>query len=115
MAIQRKHQNSFSRGEIDETVIGRTDLDAFEQALKKARNVFTLNQGPVERRQGTLFRYDLGESTRIEPFIFNEDQEYIIAFQNTKLLVLSTNVNFIFLGNNISLSFFTIEACFMSI
>lgn len=91
MAIQRTHQNSFSRGEIDETVIGRTDLDAFEQALKKARNVFTLNQGPVERRQGTLFRYDLGESTRIEPFIFNEDQEYIIAFQNTKLLVLSTN------------------------
>ena len=91
MAIQRTHQNSFSRGEIDETVIGRTDLDAFEQALKKARNVFTLNQGPVERRQGTLFRYDLGESTRIEPFIFNEDQEYIVAFQNTKLLVLSTN------------------------
>ena len=33
MAIQRTHQNSFSRGEIDETVIGRTDLDAFEQAL----------------------------------------------------------------------------------
>ena len=40
------HQNSFSRGEIDETVIGRTDIDAFQQSLKKARNVFVLNQGP---------------------------------------------------------------------
>ena len=59
MAIQRTHQNSFTRGEVDETFITRTDIDAFQQSLKKARNVFCLNQGPVERRQGTLFRYDL--------------------------------------------------------
>ena len=91
MAIQRVHQNSFTRGEVDETVISRTDIAAFQQSLKKARNVFVLNQGPVERRQGTLFRYDLGETTRIEPFIFNEDQEYIIAFQNTKCKIFSTN------------------------
>ena len=91
MAIQRVHQNSFTRGEVDETVISRTDIAAFQQSLKKARNVFVLNQGPVERRQGTLFRYDLGESTRIEPFIFNENQEYIIAFQNTKCKIFSTN------------------------
>ena len=56
MAIQRVHQNSFTRGEVDETLIARTDLGAFQQALKKARNVFCLNQGPIERRQGTLFR-----------------------------------------------------------
>ena len=62
MAIQRVHQNSFTRGEVDETVISRTDIAAFQQSLKKARNVFVLNQGPVERRQGTLFRYDLGLS-----------------------------------------------------
>jgi hypothetical protein len=90
MATQRVHQNSFTRGEVDETLIARTDLGAFQQALKKARNVFVLNQGPVERRQGTLFRYDLGEQTRIEPFIFNENQEYILGFQNTKLLIFST-------------------------
>ena len=41
MAIQRTHQNSFSRGEIDETVIGRTDLDAFEQALKDIETLKT--------------------------------------------------------------------------
>ena len=44
MAIQRTHQNSFSRGEIDETLIARTDLGAFQQALKKARNVFCLTK-----------------------------------------------------------------------
>tara|TARA_B100000925_G_scaffold271467_1_gene234686 strand:- start:5289 stop:7745 length:2457 start_codon:yes stop_codon:yes gene_type:complete len=91
MGTQRVHQNSFTRGEVDETLIARTDLGAFQQALKKARNVFCLNQGPIERRQGTLFRYDLGEQTRIEPFIFNENQEYIVAFQNTKCKIFSTN------------------------
>ena len=40
MAIQRVHQNSFTRGEVDETVISRTDIAAFQQSLKKARNVF---------------------------------------------------------------------------
>ena len=64
----------------------RTDIDAYQQSLKKARNVFVLNQGPVERRQGTVFRYDLGEETRLEHFIFSENQEYLIAFkiQNLK-------------------------------
>ena len=38
-----------------------------------------------------MFRYDLGESTRIEHFIFNENQEYLIAFQNTKLKIFSSN------------------------
>ena len=48
MAIQRTHQNSFTRGEVDETFITRTDIDAYQQSLKKARNVFCLNQGPIE-------------------------------------------------------------------
>ncbi len=90
MAIQRTHQFSFTRGEVDETLISRTDLTSFQTALKKGRNIFCLNQGPVERRQGTLFRADLGAESRIEPFIFNADQEYLFAFQNTKLLIFST-------------------------
>tara|TARA_B100000683_G_scaffold161259_1_gene155477 strand:+ start:636 stop:3086 length:2451 start_codon:yes stop_codon:yes gene_type:complete len=91
MAIQRTHQNSFTRGEVDETFITRNDIDAYQQSLKKARNVFCLNQGPIERRQGTVFRYDLGEETRLEHFIFSENQEYLIAFQNTKLKIFSSN------------------------
>ncbi|BAQ88055.1 protein of unknown function [uncultured Mediterranean phage uvMED] len=91
MAIQRVHQNSFSRGEVDDTVVTRTDVGAYQQALRKARNVFCLNQGAVERRQGSLYRADLGEQSRLEPFIFSADQEYIFAFQNTKLKIFSTN------------------------
>ena len=87
MPIQRVHQNSFTRGEVDETFIGRTDLAPFKQALKKARNCFSINQGPIERRAGTMYRADLGAESRLEPFIFNTEQEYIFAFQHTKLLI----------------------------
>ena len=63
MAIQRVHQNSFTRGEVDETVVSRTDVQAFQQALRRGRNIFCLNQGAMERRQGTLYRADLNEET----------------------------------------------------
>ena len=91
MPIQRVHQNSFTRGEVDETFIGRTDLAPFKQALKKARNCFSINQGPIERRAGTMYRADLGAESRLEPFIFNTEQEYIFAFQHTKLLIYNTS------------------------
>lgn len=90
MAKQRVHQASFLRGELDPTIISRVDVAAYGQGLKKARNVIPLNQGGVERRGGTLFRADLGATTRLESFIFNSTQEYIFAFQNTVLKIYST-------------------------
>jgi len=90
MARQRVHQASFLRGELDPTIISRVDVAAYGQGLKKARNVIPLNQGGVERRGGTLFRADLGGTTRLESFIFNSTQEYIFAFQNTVLKIYST-------------------------
>jgi len=90
MARTRVHQASFLRGELDPTIISRVDVAAYAQGLKKARNVIPLNQGGVERRGGTLFRADLGEVTRLEHFIFNASQEYVFAFQNTKLKIYTT-------------------------
>ena len=90
MAVQRVHQSTFHRGELDPRLISRTDLLAYGQGLKKARNVISLNQGGLERRPGSLWLADLGEATRLESFVFSDDQKYIFAFQNTKLKVYST-------------------------
>ena len=91
MARQRVHQASFLRGELDPKILSRVDLAAYGQGLKKARNVIPVNQGGIERRSGSVYRADLGAVSRIEPFIFNESQEYIFAFQNTSLKIYSTN------------------------
>ena len=91
MARQRVHQSSFLRGELNPTIVSRVDLAAYGQGLKKARNVIPINQGGIERRGGSVFRADLGGATRLETFIFNQNQEYIFAFQNQTLKIYSTN------------------------
>jgi len=91
MARQRVHQASFLRGELDPTILSRVDLSAYSQGLKKARNVIPINQGGIERRGGSVARADLGGTSRLEAFIFNQDQEYIFAFQNQSLKIYSTN------------------------
>lgn len=91
MARQRVHQASFLRGELDPKILSRVDLAAYGQGLKKARNVIPVNQGGIERRSGSVYRADLGAVSRIEPFIFNDSQEYIFAFQNQALKIYSTN------------------------
>jgi len=91
MARQRIHQSSFLRGELDPTIISRVDLSAYSQGLKKARNVIPINQGGIERRGGSVARADLGGASRLEAFIFNQNQEYVFAFQNQTLKIYSTN------------------------
>ena len=91
MATTRIHQANFSGGEVDPNLISRNDLNAYAKSLDKARNVICRNQGAIERRGGTFWRADLGVESRLEPFIFSGEQEYIIALQNTQLKVYSTN------------------------
>lgn len=91
MATTRIHQANFSGGEVDPNLISRNDLNAYSKSLDKARNVICRNQGAIERRGGTFWRADLGAESRLEPFIFSGEQEYIFAFQNTALKIYSTN------------------------
>ena len=91
MATTRIHQANFSGGEVDPNLISRNDLNAYGKSLDKARNVICRNQGAIERRGGTFWRADLGAESRLEPFIFSGEQEYILAFQNTVLKIYSTN------------------------
>jgi len=91
MGLQRIHQASFVRGELDPKIVSRVDVVAYEQGLKKARNVLTLNQGGIERRPGTVVRATAPGNGRIEPFIFSDDQEYIILFTNTVITIYSSN------------------------
>jgi hypothetical protein len=91
MPVQRIHQASFVRGELDPKIVSRVDVVAYEQGLKKARNVLTLNQGGIERRPGTVYRATAPGDGRLEPFIFSDDQEYIILFTNTVITIYSSN------------------------
>jgi len=88
-------QNSFTSGELDPLLRGRTDIKQYFQGLEKARNVFLIPQGGAKRRYG--FDYvdtlptvvadgSLSESRCVD-FIFSNSQTYKLIFCDLKILV----------------------------
>ena len=55
MPKSRTIQNNFTSGFVDDDLVGRIDLQQYQNGLKQAQNVLTLPQGPVKRRPGTSF------------------------------------------------------------
>ena len=101
MARIRVPQNSFQFGEISPSLTSRTDTAVYKNAAEKVRNFFIRGEGGVTKRPGTkrwhnfasapAYSSDLRQTVRIEPFIFSDDEQYIIAFSNTRIEVFQIN------------------------
>ena len=77
-------QTDFTVGELDPRMKARTDIPAYSAGCKKLRNALLTSQGSVFRRPGTLHWSPLDNTithARVEPFIFNESEEYVFLFQ----------------------------------
>ncbi len=95
MARIRVPQNSFQFGEVSSALTSRTDSPVYKNSAEKVRNFFIRGEGGVIKRPGTKRWYnfasspayssDLRQTVRIEPFIFSDDEQYIIAFSNTQI------------------------------
>ncbi len=72
-------QSNFTKGELDPQTVARVDLNAYYQGLKLARNVICIPQGGMKKRAGMeYFKDGLVDSTRLEPFSFSTDDNYIV-------------------------------------
>ena len=80
-------QTNFSSGEIGPLMNMRIDTGAYNNGAKKLRNVGLLNQGGVARRAGTVYKATLGARSRLVPFRFAFDEQYVFAFSNTTLKI----------------------------
>jgi hypothetical protein len=91
-------QSNMNRGELDPTLVGRIDIQAYYNGLRTASNVLTAPQGGAKRRPGQEFLgASLGEG-RLENFSFNVEQSYLLVFTDLKMQiykdsVLQTNIN----------------------
>lgn len=77
----RLAQASFSKGEIAEDLYGRFDVDAYQTAVRKGRNVYVLKYGGLDKRPG--LRYvaevlDASQPVRLVPFQFSIEQAYAL-------------------------------------
>ena len=97
MARVRVPLNNFQFGEVSPALTSRTDTRVYTNAAEEVRNFFIRSEGGLKKRTGTkrIHNFDtspsytdianLRQSVRIEPFIFSDDEKYIIAFSNTRI------------------------------
>ena len=99
-----KVQTNFAVGEINPELRGRIDLQQYESALERARNVICKPQGSIERRPGLKYIYTVPSAAtpengvRLVPFSFSTTQTYMLLFSGTRMMVFKqgvqvTNIN----------------------
>lgn len=84
MARATLNQTSFTGGEISPRALGRTDIDRYATALKRARNAHPVITGGIKRRDGSLYTAaaqgtTAGDSVLI-PFVKGRDSAYMLEF-----------------------------------
>ena len=93
-----KVQTNFSVGEINPELRGRIDLQQYESALERARNVVCKPHGSVERRPGLKYVYTIPSAAtpesgvRLIPFSFSTTQTYMMVFSGTRMMVFKEGV-----------------------
>ncbi|QYM72909.1 hypothetical protein K1X45_00050 [Pseudochrobactrum sp. Wa41.01b-1] len=77
------HTATFDKGEISPLLGARSDVDFWASSLFKCRNFNALTHGGIRRRSGSRFIAEVADSnapSRLIPFIFNDDQSYVLEF-----------------------------------
>ena len=93
MARIRVPLSNFQFGEVSPSMVSRTDTKIYQNAAKKIENFFLRNEGGLLKRFGTKKVYEFDttvdatkrQQVRIIPFIFSDDERYIISLENLKI------------------------------
>lgn len=91
MTLLTTVQNSFGSGEIDPKLAAQSDIKAYQQGVRRARNVARLATGGFERRFGTYDLAPISGRARLAGFEFSESQRYIAAFSAGKVELYDIN------------------------
>lgn len=81
MSNFRSSQPNFSKGELAPHLYGRFDVDAYQSAVRRARNVMVLKYGGLTKRPGTHLVSEVlnsSEPNRLLPFQFSLTQTYAL-------------------------------------
>ena len=91
---------NFQFGEVSPSLSSRTDTAVYTASAQKLENMFIRSEGGVIKRAGlqTIFKYtDITynaaktQQARLMPFIFSDDEQYIVSMENAKVRVFIIN------------------------
>ena len=84
-------QRSFSAGEISPALYARSDTVKYATGLRTLRNFYVRKSGGADNRPGDEFVGEVKDSSktvRLIPFVFNNDQTYILEFGDQYMRVV---------------------------
>ncbi|MCB9996610.1 MAG: hypothetical protein H6869_09260 [Rhodospirillales bacterium] len=87
MTRVRQVKTTFTAGEVSRSLLGRSDLRAYENGALALRNVFIEPTGGVSRRSGLRFVDTVDGDGRLIAFEFNTEQTFLIILTDEKVSV----------------------------
>ena len=92
MALLRQFYTNFTSGELTPLFTARVDANAYKNGVKDLENYRILSQGGIRRRGGLRYLQTLTNTAyQAEPYVYDEDEAYILLFSNTKLEVVDAS------------------------
>jgi hypothetical protein len=85
-------QRSFTGGEIAPSLYARVDTVKHATGLKTCRNFMVMRHGGVTNRPGSIFITEVVDSskrTRIIPFVFSNDQTYVLELGHQYIRIIN--------------------------
>lgn len=91
---------NFQYGEISPSLVSRTDSPIYNSSAQSVKNFFIRTEGGVAKRGGFQALHDftsitedtsIRQQVRLIPFIFSDDEEYVIAFSHQKCEIFFIN------------------------
>ncbi len=86
--------NSFQYGEVSRSAMMRTDSPIYNASAQSLKNMIVMAEGAALKRRGLKFHARLSGITQdtskvfqshLVPFIFSEDEQYVISIENAKV------------------------------
>ena len=98
---------NFQFGEVSPSLISRTDTRVYNNSAQKIENFFLRAEGGVIKRAGLkkIYEFDTSIDTakvqqhRLVPFIFSDDERYIVSLEHQKIRVFQIDTS-----NNVTLA-----------
>lgn len=91
----------FTGGIFSQIISGR---DEFAAGALEIKNMIPMLQGPVTRRGGTRYVADASGVVRMEAFVYNEQNAYVVCFKDKEIKIY----------NPLSKSYITIESPYLA-
>ncbi len=81
------YQGAFTAGELSPLLLGRVDLARYMSGCKTLSNMLVHPQGGASKRPGFEYVAELPGEAHLLPFIFNNEQSYVLAFTDYELRI----------------------------